>query len=75
MTRTHYTVEYIPGGYSEPLFRWASTEFEDDDLAVDQLLDETYDRGDEPIEIRRGDRWGVVVWENKGYITPEEPLL
>ncbi len=51
-----------------------TNEFADDDYAVDFLVNETYDRGDEPIEIRRGGRWGDILWQNRSYITPEEPL-
>jgi hypothetical protein len=66
--RIYYTVTYIPGGFSETLERNVPTdEYADDDYAVEHLLQEAADRGDEPLEIRRGGRWGKVLWENRSY--------
>lgn len=72
--RSYYEVAYIPEGLSETLTRREPTdEFADDDVAVDFLVEETYLRGDEPIAITRST--GETLWENRSYITPEEPLL
>ena len=68
LPRSFYEVTYIPGGYSETLARRVPTEqFHDEDYAVDQLVSETYDRGDEPIDIRRQPE-NKVLWQNKSYL-------
>ena len=66
MSATHVTVTFIPNGWSEPQEKQVVGDgYADLDSLVDGAVADSWDCGDEPIEVRS--MTGRVLWQNSRY--------